>query len=192
MEETDSSGSSGNMSRTTEKSGKGALGSGPEHVDDENSRTLFLGYATAGKRLKEQLDEQKIVDTKIRSIRSLSIFHADRGDTGLRRDSNGLCSASRSRCRLLVCCLVVASGLHNEIAVQDIGLTGKTDADGRPSAFAGLMERVLSGEVTVEDRKLLQYMKLLMDTEEDFSWSRAPPDLQVCQRWQHRRNFRSM
>ena len=27
------------------------------------------------------------------------------------------------------------------------------------------MERVLSGEVTVEDRKLLQYMKRLMDTE---------------------------
>ena len=66
--------------------------------------------------------------------------------------------------------LGMMTGLHDEICVQDIGLSGKTEADGlavgRPSKFVGrTISRMLAGEFTIEDRKLYQYMKLLMDTE---------------------------
>lgn len=147
-------------------------------VDDENSRTLFIGYATAGKRLKEQLDEQKIVVDKEHPLFvyiPCGVGGAPGGITaGLKWVFGDAVHCFFAEPVQAPCMLLgMASGLHNEIAVQDIGLTGKTDADGlavgRPSAFAGkMMERVLSGEVTVEDRKLLQYMKLLMDTEEIF------------------------
>lgn len=50
--------------------------------------------------------------------------------------------------------LGLASGLHHDISVQDIGLSGKTNADGlavgRPSGFVGkIAEKVISGEFTV-------------------------------------------
>ena len=66
--------------------------------------------------------------------------------------------------------LGMATGLHNEISVQDIGLTGRTEADGlavgRPSKFVGkTVEHLLSGEFTVEDDMLFVYMKELLDRE---------------------------
>ena len=72
-------------------------------------------------------------------------------------------------------CMVLgmASGLHNDICVQDVGLTGLTHADGlavgRPSGFVGkVMEPILSGEFTMEDKKLYEYMRALLDTEDTF------------------------
>ena len=52
--------------------------------------------------------------------------------------------------------LGMATGLHNRIAVQDVGLTGRTHADGlavgRPSGFVGkVMEPYLSGEFTLRE-----------------------------------------
>ena len=66
--------------------------------------------------------------------------------------------------------LGMSTGLHNHVAVQDIGLTGKTAADGlavgRPSGFVGkTMETLVSGIMTVEDRKLFDYMRALLSTE---------------------------
>ena len=56
--------------------------------------------------------------------------------------------------------LGMATELHNQICVQDVGLTGITHADGlavgRPSGFVGkVMEPILSGEFTVEDLSLI-------------------------------------
>lgn len=69
--------------------------------------------------------------------------------------------------------LGMATGLNNKISVQDIGLSGKTQADGLavgiPSAFVGsIMKKMLSGEMTVNDEKRYHYMKELMDTEDIF------------------------
>ena len=69
--------------------------------------------------------------------------------------------------------LGMISGLHNKISVQDMGLTGLTAADGlavgRPSGFVGsVMVPLLSGEFTVDDAMLYEYMRDLLDTEEVF------------------------
>ena len=64
----------------------------------------------------------------------------------------------------------MASGLHNQISVQDLGLTGRTEADGlavgRPSGFVGrVMVPLLSGEFTLGDARLYDYMRALLDSE---------------------------
>ena len=69
--------------------------------------------------------------------------------------------------------LGMASGLHSAVSVKDFGLTGMTHADGlavgRPSGFVGgMMEPLLSGEFTISDAKLFDYMRMLMDTERIF------------------------
>ena len=64
----------------------------------------------------------------------------------------------------------MATGLNSEISVQDIGLSGLTHADGlavgRPSGFVGgVMKPMLSGEMTIRDGKLYDYMRDLLKTE---------------------------
>ena len=66
--------------------------------------------------------------------------------------------------------LGMATGLHNEICVQDVGLTGRTTADGlavgRPSKFVGkTVEKFVSGIFTVSDENLHAYLRGLLKTE---------------------------
>ena len=72
-------------------------------------------------------------------------------------------------------CMVLGmlSEKYEQISVQDIGLTGITQADGlavgRCSGLVSrLMDERLSGEVTVEDDRLLPYMKALWERENIF------------------------
>ena len=67
----------------------------------------------------------------------------------------------------------MASGLHSEVCVQDLGLSGVTEADGlavsRPSGFVGgMMDPLLDGEVTIRDDRLYALLHLVMQTEEIF------------------------
>ncbi len=67
----------------------------------------------------------------------------------------------------------MATGLQGEISVQDIGLSGMTHADGlavgRPSGFVGsMMKPMLSGEFTVRDARLYDYMRDLLEAEDIF------------------------
>ena len=72
------------------------------------------------------------------------------------------------------CMLIgMATGLHSAVSVQDLGLSGLTEADGlavgRPSGFVGrVMEPLLSGEVTVQDRALYPFLRELLAEEEIF------------------------
>ena len=69
--------------------------------------------------------------------------------------------------------LGLVTGLKNSIAVGDMGIDGKTEADGlavgRPSALVSeIMERELTGCFTVDDEKLYMYLAMLKDAEDIF------------------------
>jgi len=147
-------------------------------VDDENSKTLFLGYSVAARRLKKQFEEQNIVvdsDHPLFVYIPCGVGGAPGGITyGLKTifKENVHCffvEPIESPCMLIG----MESGLNNNISVQDIGLTGITDADGlavgRPSGFVGdVMKHMLSGIFTIKDYKLYNYLRYLMESEKIF------------------------
>ena len=144
-------------------------------VDDENSVDLFLGYAVSAERLDRQLREAGVdVDEKhpLFVYIPCGVGGAPGGVTF------GLKELYGSNVHVFfveptqACCMLLglATGLHNRICVQDVGLTGKTHADGlavgRPSGFVGgVMESMLSGEMTIEDAKLYEYLRDLWNSE---------------------------
>jgi len=147
-------------------------------VDDENSQLLFAGYTVAAWELKQQFDENGIV---IDARNPLYVYLP----CGVGGGPGGITFGLKSVFGEHVHCyfaepiqspamlLGMMTKLHNNISVYDIGLRNQTEADGlavgRPSKFIGkLMEKLLAGIYTIEDRELLQLMKNLYDTEEIF------------------------
>ncbi len=147
-------------------------------VDDENSVNLFMGYAVAAERMKKQMDEQGIV---VNAEHPLFVYipcgvgGAPGGVTfGLKNiwgDNVHCFFIEPVQAPAMI--LGMATGLHSDICAQDIGLSGQTEADGlavsRPSGFVGkVMEPLLSGEFTMDDKWLYEYMRALLDTEDIF------------------------
>lgn len=147
-------------------------------VDDENSRNLFLGYAVAARRLVGQL---KALDVKVDGDHPLLVYIP----CGVGGAPGGVSFGLRQVFGDAVHCFFVeptqapcmlagmASGLNSRISVQDLGLTGLTHADGlavgRPSGFVGgVMKPHLSGEFTVKDARLYDYMRDLLSSEDIF------------------------
>ncbi len=144
-------------------------------IDDENSRTLFLGYAVAGQRLKDQFTRLgKVVDR----AHPLFVYLPCGVGGGPGGVAFGLKLAfgddvhcifaepTHSPCMLLG----VYTGLHDGIAVQDLGIDNLTAADGlavgRASGFVGrAMERLLDGFYTVDDRTLYSLLGWLAQEE---------------------------
>lgn len=144
-------------------------------IDDENSITLFMGYAVAALRIRKQMEELNIkVDEN-----HPAFFYIPCGvggspggvSFGLKKlfgDNAHIFFVEPTHSPSML--IGMATGLHEKVSVKDFGIDGKTKADGlavgTPSRFVGtVMDTLLSGIFTIEDKKLFDYMRALDKSE---------------------------
>lgn len=143
-------------------------------VDDENSPTLFLGYAVAARRLAGQLNAY---DVRVDEANPLFVYLP----CGVGGSPGGVAFGLKTVFGDNVHCIFVEpthcpsmllgvyTGRNNEVSVQDFGIDNITAADGlacgRPSQFVGkAMGRLIDGFCTVEDDELFRIEATLHDT----------------------------
>ena len=142
-------------------------------IDDENSTTLFLGYAVAGRRLAGQL---RTYDVRVDQDNPLFVYlpcgvGGSPGGVafGLKTvfcDAVHCIFAEPTHCPSMF--LGTYTGLHDEVSVQDFGIDNVTAADGlacgRPSRFVGkAMQGLVDGFLTIDDDELFRIEASLHD-----------------------------
>ena len=130
-------------------------------IDDENSTTLFLGYAVAGRRLAGQL---RTFDIRVNQDNPLFVYLP----CGVGGSPGGVAFGLKTVFGDAVHCIFAEpthcpsmflgtyTGLHDEVSVQDFGIDNVTAADGlacgRPSRFVGkAMQGLVDGFLTIDD-----------------------------------------
>lgn len=144
-------------------------------VDDENSKSLFLGYAVAGLRLKNQLEALSLKPTIEKPIYVYIPCGVGGAPSGI---AYGLKYMLGDRVRIYFieptkapCFLLsMVTGLGDQITVNDLSITQDTMADGlavgKSSALAtSMMTSILDGIMTVTDAHLFKYLKALYQIE---------------------------
>ena len=144
-------------------------------VDDEKSVDLFLGYAVAAERLAAQLAD---FDITVDSEHPLIVYipagvgGAPGGVSyGLRRlyhDNVHCFFVEPAQCPSVL--LGVATQRYEQVSVHDIGIAGKTDADGlacaSPSSLVTrIMTNHMAGVFTVSEAHLYDYLRDLNASE---------------------------
>lgn len=140
-------------------------------VDDENSEHLFFGYATAALRLKVQLFKAGILVDEHHPLfvyLPCGVGGAPGGITyGLKQIYGDFVHCFFAEPVGAPCfTLGMSSGKRSDISVSDVVSAPRTIADGlavgRPSGLVcEAMNTLVSGSYTVEDYRLLEYMKTI-------------------------------
>lgn len=142
-------------------------------IDDENSTTLFLGYAVAGRRLAGQL---RTYDVRVDQDNPLFVYLP----CGVGGSPGGVAFGLKTVFGDAVHCLFAEpthcpsmflgtyTGLHDGVSVQDFGIDNVTAADGlacgRPSRFVGkAMQGLVDGFLTIDDDELFRIEASLHD-----------------------------
>lgn len=144
-------------------------------VDDEGSSDLFLGYSVAARRIGAQFEEAGITVDENHPL-FLYIPCGVGGAPGgvafgmkeIYGDNVYVFFSEPTHAPCMTLSLI--TGLRNEIACSDIGLDGKTAADGlavgRSSELvSSIMESLLCGCYTIQDEKLYPFLAKLADAE---------------------------
>lgn len=147
-------------------------------VDDEHSVDLFLGYTTAGNRLKQQLDNEGIIvdaDHPLFVYLPCGIGGSPGGVSfGLKQiygDNVHCFFAEPTHMPSMLIGLI--TNQHDSVSVSDFNIDGKTAADGlavpRTSGFVSkLMRNFFSGGYSVQDEETYRLLTDLTDKENIF------------------------
>lgn len=143
-------------------------------IDDEKSRDLFLGYAVAGIRLQKQLKDLDITPSVSHPVFVYLPAGVGGSPSGVSFGltqimPEGIYPVFVEPTHVPSVTLGMITGLNSNIAVNDIGLDGKTEADGlavqRPSQIAGeVMKTLLYASHTFDDEEIYQYLVMLKDS----------------------------